>query len=83
VSIPTARNYQIDMARTSGAVNVDADFRFFVSNGQFFSDGVDETDDTETLTVPLQVRDYFISAFDFNNISSDTGQDSCYSFTIQ
>jgi hypothetical protein len=85
VTIPTERQYQIDMVRKSGAVNVDPDFRIWFDSkaGSIFTNGNDETTDSETLTAVMPARDYFITAFDFNSFETVAGQDSCYDFTIQ
>lgn len=81
VTIPTAGNYTFTMTRTSGATSTDPDFFIFTDDGfRFVADSADNN--TETIRVSLTARDYSISARDFNN-AQGTGQNSCYSFTVQ
>ncbi|CAM3634894.1 hypothetical protein [Litorimonas haliclonae] len=82
LSVPTAGSYTLEMSRVSGAANTDPDFRVFDESNTFFSGSNSGDNNVETVTLNLESRNYFISAFDFNNLS-DPGQDSCYDFTVQ
>jgi len=82
LSVPTAGSYTLEMSRVSGAANTDPDFRVFDESNTFFSGSNSGDNNVETVTLNLESRNYFISAFDFNNLEQP-GQDSCYDFTVQ
>ena len=82
LNVPTAGSYTLEMSRVSGAATTDPDFRVFDESDTFFSGSASGDVNVETVTLSLESRDYFISAYDFENLS-EPGQDSCYDFTVQ
>jgi hypothetical protein len=83
LSVPTAGNYDVTMERTSGSASTNPDYRIFVNGSSFFTGGRDDDNNIETSRVPLEVRDYFISAFDRSNSTGVSTRDACFSFKVE
>jgi hypothetical protein len=82
LTVPTAGNYTLTMTRVSGAASTDPDFRVFNQSNSFFSGSDSSVNNVETVTLNLDVRDYFIDAYDYENTDAP-GQNSCFDFTVQ
>jgi hypothetical protein len=88
VSLPSAQSYTFTMVRVSGDTNRDPDFIVFQQGAVVARSESARTDETEQLVQQLGAGEYFIDAYDFQNLQSSPasagGQngDACYAFSV-